>query len=314
MQIRVSDAPYDARGDGTTDCTAALQAAINDAITRGTSVLIPSGVYILSDELLIHGINQPDIRGEGIYGTRLQYTGTKKIKAVVHCTSDYALMGGVIENLSICGNANSQYGLAFDGNYGTINSTVRRVGFAGMTDAGLMASNANGCVWEQVMVLAAAGNYALPLPEWGIIVDGGSGPDVIISPIIENTLKGGLWLKSGGFITVTGAQISTMPIPLQCDAIASSFHSCLFESGQSAVTGTGNKFNCCEISSALPDKAVPTLKVSGQDNSFYGGCIADTLEIASGANGNSFDRVANLAPSGVNDNSKWTRITRAWNG
>jgi hypothetical protein len=51
--INVRDAPYYATGNGTTDDTAALQAAFDAAATSGRTVIIPVGTYKITNTLTI---------------------------------------------------------------------------------------------------------------------------------------------------------------------------------------------------------------------------------------------------------------------
>jgi hypothetical protein len=77
----VKDAPYNAVGDGTTDDTTAIQAAIT-AATTGTYVYIPAGTYKLTARLSWGTDNvSKSIRGAGPKETRLvQYGATGVIK------------------------------------------------------------------------------------------------------------------------------------------------------------------------------------------------------------------------------------------
>ncbi len=49
--VNVKEAPYFARGDGRTDDTAALQQAIRDHESRGRTIYLPEGVYLISAPL-----------------------------------------------------------------------------------------------------------------------------------------------------------------------------------------------------------------------------------------------------------------------
>lgn len=80
---------YGAKGDGVTDDTYAIQAAINAAVAAGGVVLIPHGNYIVSGAgLLIDESGTPgqafsdntriSMRGEGPGNTRITYTGSGK--------------------------------------------------------------------------------------------------------------------------------------------------------------------------------------------------------------------------------------------
>ena len=71
----VKSPPYGAKGDGTTDDTAAIQKAIDDC-PEGKAVLVPAGTYRLTDQLSItKGIV---LRGEGPEKTHLVNEATAK--------------------------------------------------------------------------------------------------------------------------------------------------------------------------------------------------------------------------------------------
>ena len=57
--IDVTKAPYDAKGDGTTDDTAALQRALSENHDKGAIIYFPNGVYRISDTLF-YSIDNPD--------------------------------------------------------------------------------------------------------------------------------------------------------------------------------------------------------------------------------------------------------------
>jgi len=50
--VNVKNAPYNAKGDGVTDDTAAIQQAIKDTIHTSSNLYIPNGTYIVSNSLL----------------------------------------------------------------------------------------------------------------------------------------------------------------------------------------------------------------------------------------------------------------------
>lgn len=49
--IDVTKPPYEAKGDGTTDDTAAIQKALDDYPARGAIIWLPNGIYLVSDTL-----------------------------------------------------------------------------------------------------------------------------------------------------------------------------------------------------------------------------------------------------------------------
>src|SRR5581483_1243509 len=60
---------YGAAGDGATDCTAALQNCVNDALTQGKAVWLPPGSYVITGTL-----NLPTgttLQGAGMWYTSL---------------------------------------------------------------------------------------------------------------------------------------------------------------------------------------------------------------------------------------------------
>lgn len=102
--INVKDPAYGAIGNGTTDDTAALQAAINAAY--GKTLYIPSGTYLTSSQLLIN--NNITIIGDGytsvIKGTA---SGTYIILLAQHAT--FAAINGVkLSHFRIDGNNGGQ--------------------------------------------------------------------------------------------------------------------------------------------------------------------------------------------------------------
>jgi hypothetical protein len=63
---------YSAKGDGTSDDTAAIQAAVDAASSAGGTVYIPGGTYRLTDQIVVH--NGVSIVGDGPTASVLQQT------------------------------------------------------------------------------------------------------------------------------------------------------------------------------------------------------------------------------------------------
>lgn len=72
--VDVTESPYWSVGDGVTDCTAGIQAAINAAGTRG-SVYLPNGTYKTTSKLLISNQNV-HLFGDGPHATKILFAPT----------------------------------------------------------------------------------------------------------------------------------------------------------------------------------------------------------------------------------------------
>ena len=72
--INVKDAPYNATGDGVTDDSDALIAALTVAETAGGGVVyLPDGTYQSSKVIFIHG-NNVILKGQSVSGTKIRFT------------------------------------------------------------------------------------------------------------------------------------------------------------------------------------------------------------------------------------------------
>jgi polygalacturonase len=56
-RINVKNAPYNAVGDGVTDDTAAILAAINAVSSKNEAVYLPAGTYLVSSAITINKSN-----------------------------------------------------------------------------------------------------------------------------------------------------------------------------------------------------------------------------------------------------------------
>jgi Pectate lyase superfamily protein len=75
--IRVTDAPFNAKGDGVTDDTVALQKVVNEITGSGRVAFFPAGTYLISDTLTVPN-TQKD--GSDAYGfTNLQGQNESKV-------------------------------------------------------------------------------------------------------------------------------------------------------------------------------------------------------------------------------------------
>jgi Pectate lyase superfamily protein len=90
--------PYGAKGDGTTDDTAAIQAAINTAATTGGTVYLPPGTYLVSSPLTVSGTGV-NIVGSNQAATKFKIAAGFSGAAVLLITGNVC----AVQNLSITG-------------------------------------------------------------------------------------------------------------------------------------------------------------------------------------------------------------------
>jgi Pectate lyase superfamily protein len=72
--INVKDAPYNAKGDGATDDSGAIQAALN-AATADQVVYLPASTYLINGTTLNMNTANVSLRGDGPSATVIHYTG-----------------------------------------------------------------------------------------------------------------------------------------------------------------------------------------------------------------------------------------------
>lgn len=82
--INVTQAPYNAAGDGITDDTTAIQTAINDA-APGYVVYLPAGTYKTTAELSMFGKNRIVLRGDGPSRTLIKNYSTSRSIITLSC-------------------------------------------------------------------------------------------------------------------------------------------------------------------------------------------------------------------------------------
>lgn len=115
MIYNVTSGPYNASGDGSTDDTAAVQAAIDDAGVAGGVVYFPAGTYMVDP--LNAGYSNVIYRGEGLASLlklRPQNLSTLGDHAILQVwgTAMNRLKGVVVEYLNWSGNVSAHSGTA----------------------------------------------------------------------------------------------------------------------------------------------------------------------------------------------------------
>lgn len=129
--IDVTEAPYNATGDGVTDDTAAIQAAI-DAAEPNDTILLPAGTYTITTQLQMTGKDRLTLRGVGP-GTTISAAGNHYVLMVTDANEV------VVSDLRIVGSGNdahkSQIGVyVADCNRATLQRLViEDMGYDGIT-------------------------------------------------------------------------------------------------------------------------------------------------------------------------------------
>ena len=126
MVVNVKDYPFGAKGDGSTNDTAAIQSAMTFAFNNGYELFFPPGIYCISSEL------STPVSGGTSYGFRMRGTlgftasngnvsDAVTIKATTSMRSCYAALGPAVNIEGICFNANlnATYGVYINSSYCT---------------------------------------------------------------------------------------------------------------------------------------------------------------------------------------------------
>jgi len=96
--INVKDPPHNAAGDGVTDDTAAIRAALGAVGTNGAVIYFPDGTYACSGVLFVHS-NKTILRGESRANTVIRFTKSLQ-SAYAHnssgTSSQWSWTGGMI--------------------------------------------------------------------------------------------------------------------------------------------------------------------------------------------------------------------------
>ena len=155
----VSVLDYGAIGDGTTDDTAAIQAAID--ANNGKKLYIPSGTYKVSDQIILN--NFTSIEGSGAGSTFIVQTGTNK---AIFCVG---ISASDTDNIKIPGY--SSLGGKYDHISPYVPAGISGISFLG---TGVDALNANPYDGnsEQAAIVMGGGSYSIPVQTtcWGFSV------------------------------------------------------------------------------------------------------------------------------------------------
>ena len=209
VDLRYSVRDYGAKGDNSTDDTAAIQATINMARTTGGTVYFPRGVYVITSSLTYTAIagNDPIYRvhfaGDGIGASLIRQIGTGNGLTITGYTGSpiNPNLYSHISDLQFVG-AQSGQGLSITNGAYVYVEACHFTGWAyGFYGANFLSSTFSACAFRFnqrgfVIERIAGGNYA-------------SSPNAVTmlnSEIGANSLFGG-WVLGPGVFTMQGGAI-----------------------------------------------------------------------------------------------------------
>jgi hypothetical protein len=168
LRESVSVKDFGAVGDGVTDDTAAIQAAIDYALTTGGICYIPAGVFAIASTIKIgSGINLYGQAGHLSSTSVLRYTGTGD--AINSKNNAVRQLHGTIQNLCIEATSTSNTGIGLNletfGFLRVNDVTVRGFASGGGFATGVKISSASGllgidsCIYRNVQVLYCGNGF-----------------------------------------------------------------------------------------------------------------------------------------------------------
>jgi hypothetical protein len=208
MQDLVSVKDFGAKGDGTTDDTASIQAAINLACTYGGNVYLPAGTYKISaalvftmNSVVIDPIKRPSMSGDGMAATTIfQTANANGIEVIGHDPqpAGYSLF----QDFTLYGYQKNKLGFALkDIAFVTINNVYIAGWSTGLYGANVLSSTFN----DLVIRFNDGGFYFEPNAAFGFV----SEPNAIIMSnctVGNNDSYGGKVIGAGTF-NYTGGSI-----------------------------------------------------------------------------------------------------------
>lgn len=207
MQDLVSVKDFGAKGDGTTDDTSAIQAAINLACIYGGDVYLPAGTYKISAALVftmnsvtIDPIKRPSMSGDGMGATSIYQTANANGIEIIGYDPQPAGYG-LFQNFTLYGYQKNKLGIALkDIAFVTISNVYLAGWSTGLYGANVLSSTFN----DLVIRFNDGGFYFEPNAAFGFV----SEPNAITMSnctVGNNDSYGGKVIGAGAFNYIGGS-------------------------------------------------------------------------------------------------------------
>jgi hypothetical protein len=274
---------YGAKGDGITDDSAAIQAAINAAQLGGGVVTLPAGTYLIATTLLISASIRIEGQGNENGGIDLHYTGADWAIRMYNLTTMIAFPR--ISNFTLHGNVLALGGILID------NSAANQIPYGEISNC-------------QIYDFTKAG-------AWGIKFQNSNTDHFMLYRVFVSGCTNGIYKTDnlGACMTMVGCTIVYYTgIGLQVyDCVGFQMYGCGFGSAGAMVTiaialdecsGFGMYGGYIETNNVAGSCAIQTRAVSGVSTGIVSGCY-----MGGGAN------IVNLVDLGANSVSEFSFIS-----
>lgn len=283
--INVKFAPYNARGNGSTDDTAAIQAALNAVPTGGGIVYLPPGRYKITSSLVIQTDNTL-LMGAGAgnrsgatqdgYGSRIEadaaFTGMPLIK-IQRALLDRTVYGVKLRDLTVDG---GNYGTGVDGIYSeTVRGELDNVAVHFCTGNGVKVVGYSSWHASDNRFMACDFSYN---GQAGVTFGANGDYNKLVGCILSNNTQDGMYLNQ------TGIQAEA------CDFYANARYGLFLDGGGHRSQFTGCKFRMNQQHGVVLDTTTAALS----DVVFTGNTFATNGTSVTGT----YSNVFHLGPSG----------------